>query len=74
MIKSKILSLYRITHKKLINGGWIVMSDSASSAIKTFMRYYAEDYRITEDEITGVILEKTIEMSVNDGCLIQKDE
>ena len=53
MIIEKDLHIYQVDHRGLTDGT-LVMADSIQDAIEKFSEYYAEDYDINPDGITGV--------------------
>lgn len=53
MIIEKYLHIYQVDHRGLTDGT-LVMADSVQDAIRKFSEYYAEDYDINSDGITGV--------------------
>ena len=53
MIIEKHLHIYQVDHRSLTDG-ILVMADSVQDAIRKFSEYYAEDYDINPDGITGV--------------------
>ena len=53
MVTEKYLHIYQVDHRGLTDGT-LVMADSIQDAIEKFSEYYAEDYDINPDGITGV--------------------
>ena len=53
MIREKYLHIYQVDHRGLTDGT-LVIADSIQEAIRKFSEYYAEDYDINPDDITGV--------------------
>ena len=53
MIIEKYLHIYQVDHRGLTDGT-LVIADSIQEAIRKFSEYYAEDYDINPDDITGV--------------------
>ena len=72
MVVNKQINVYRVHHMKLTNEGWLVMADTVKDAIRTFMEFHAADYDIDEDGITGVVLEKQLDILVDNEIFTNK--
>lgn len=72
MVINKHINVYRVTYNGQMDETWFVMAYSVQEAIRTFMRYHSDDKDISEDNITGVVLDRSLVVLVDEDLLKNK--
>ena len=72
MVINKQLYIYKVTYSGQKDECWFVMAYSVQDAIRTFMRYHGDNPDISEDNITGVILDRSFVVLVDEDFLKNK--